>query len=189
MTTPPSEAGFTLPELAITILLAALITSIAIPGLSNLTSSSKHSATVNEYRSAFSFARSKAVSTRKIVTLCPLSPSHNCTDQWEGQIAVFLDDDDDKRPDGDEVLRRLTPTTFSQKVLARTAHRDYFQFDQSGLSKGSIGSLVICTPLSAEGYKLTYLALSMGGRLRATQDENEDGKLTLPWGTVIHCDS
>ncbi|MDI9246788.1 GspH/FimT family pseudopilin [Marinobacter sp. CHS3-4] len=182
--------GFTLIEALITLTIFALITGFVSSSLAPLVAANRHSESVNEAMRMFSIARSYAIHRNSLTTLCPLSPaSQKCTDDWSLPVSVFPDSNNDKRPDSGKIYQLFTPATEQSTIFSRTAGRGYFQLGADGMSRGSMGSLVVCTPAETgkRHTKMTYIALNIGGRVRALADKDKDGRLTLPWGTVISC--
>lgn len=85
--------GFTLVELMITLALAAIIMSLAIPGFQDIIRNNRAATQSNELVAALSLARSEAVKRGARVSLCPSTNGAACTggtDWAEGWI-VFLD--------------------------------------------------------------------------------------------------
>jgi type IV fimbrial biogenesis protein FimT len=179
--------GFTLVELALTLALAAILAGIASTSWSRLVSQTRHTDVINATHQVFSTARSYAVHQRTLTTICPLSATLECTDDWNKPISVFPDIDNDKRPDDGRIYRVFQLSKRQSRFHSRTAGRGYFQLAQNGMSHGTMGSLVACSYVSGNKVRMSYLALNIGGRLRTLHDEDGDGTIKLPWGTVVTC--
>ncbi|MBK1852828.1 MULTISPECIES: GspH/FimT family pseudopilin [unclassified Marinobacter] len=179
--------GFTLIELAITLLLVGLLAGLASNSWTSLISSTRHASTINETHRIFAFARSYAVNKRVLTTICPLSNAMTCTDDWSKPVSVFPDEDNDKRPDGGEIHRITDLAKDQLDIYSRTAGRGYFQFAPNGMSHGTMGSLIVCSRSEEEPVEISYLAVSIGGRLRHLRDEDHDGVIRLPWGVSLTC--
>lgn len=83
--------GFTLIELMITLLLAAIIMSLAVPGFRDLVQNNRAATQSNELVAALALARSEAVKRGVNVMLCPSSDQATCTggDWQDGWIVVL----------------------------------------------------------------------------------------------------
>lgn len=187
MPTRKALMGFTLIELLFTVVLLALLAGMASMSWSTLIGSSKHRQMINDLRLVFAVARSYATDKRGLTTVCPLSASQRCIDDWSLPIAVFTDKNNDKRPDNGKILRLFKPVPEKSTLYSRTAGRGYFQLAPDGMSRGTMGSLVACTSVPGSATQMSYVALNIGGRLRVLSDANGDGEIKLPWGPVLTC--
>jgi type IV fimbrial biogenesis protein FimT len=74
--------GFTLVELLVTLSVAGILVSIAIPNFQTLMASNRMSAQANDLITALTFARSEAVKRAANVTVCSSSDGATCTGGW-----------------------------------------------------------------------------------------------------------
>ena len=180
--------GLTLVELIITIALFSLLAGIASTSWTGLVAANRHADLVNKTHRLFATARSHAVHQKILTTICPLSTSGTCVDQWDLPVSVFSDRDNNKQPDGADIHRTLQLSGDHSLLISRTAGKGYFQFSANGMSHGTMGSLIACTR-DGGSFEMSYLALNIGGRLRAVHDDDDNGEILLPWGTKISCPS
>lgn len=85
-----NSGGFTLVEMVITVAVAALLLSVAVPSYRGLMQSSRITAQTNDIVSALHLARSEAVKRGVAVTLCPTTDGSTCagaTDWTSGWLA------------------------------------------------------------------------------------------------------
>lgn len=179
--------GYTLVELVLTLALATILAGIASTSWSRLVSETRHTDVINASHRVFSAARSYAVHQRTLTTICPLSDTLECTDNWNKPISVFPDRDNDKRPDNGRIHKVFQLSRSQSRLHSRTAGRGYFQLAPNGMSHGTMGSLVACSYSSRNEIRMSYLALNIGGRLRTLHDDDGDGTIRLPWGTLLTC--
>lgn len=85
--------GFTLVELMITLALAAIILSLAVPGFQDIIRNNRAATQANELVAALGLARSEAVRRGARVSLCPSTDQASCTGgtDWADGWIVFLD--------------------------------------------------------------------------------------------------
>ncbi len=183
----PRASGFTLVEAVLTVILLATLAGMASISWSNVVSNNRHHNLINDTHRMFATARSFAVHHNTLTTICPLSANMQCIDDWNQPISIFPDRDNYKRPDSGKIHKVFELGNPSSHLFSRTAGRGYFQFSSDGMSHGTMGSLVACSGVNTGEYRMTYMAINIGGRLRSLGDENRDGKITLPWGTTISC--
>lgn len=179
--------GFTIVELLLSILLVSVIAGLAAPSFTGLIAQSRHNSTLGDMRGLFQLARSHALTTGRTVTICPLDGGKECLDEWSRPVSLFIDENRDGRPDDGRILRTLAAVSHSETRYSRTAGRGYFRFSPDGLSAGTLGSIVYCTHLAERRAVLSYVALSIGGRLRVQTEETPDGSMRLSWGATVTC--
>lgn len=179
--------GFTLIELIVTLALVAVLAGFASASWTSIVTSTRHTDIVNGAHRMFALARSYAINQRTLTTVCPLSASLTCTNDWNKPVSIFPDRDNDKRPDDAKVHRIFNLTKGRSKLYSRTAGRGYFQFSPNGMSHGTMGSLVACSFYGDGSVEMSYLALNIGGRLRSLHDDDGNGVITLPWGAKLTC--
>lgn len=185
MTPSNSASGFTLLELLIVLVFIAIAGSYTLTSWGSWVDTSRHRNLILSYQDHFAYARWEAVSSKKIVTICPLSTAGICTDDWNREVSVFHDVDRDRKPDGGNVLRIISsPEGF--KVTSRTGGKGYLRFSPNGMTHGMTGSLVVCSS-HARKNQMSYLALNKGGRLRIQHDDDQDRIIKLPWGATLKC--
>lgn len=180
-----SASGFTLVELLIVLVFIAIAGSYTLNSWGGWVDNSRHRKLILSYQDHFAYARWEAVTSRKVVTICPLSATGTCTDDWNRKVSVFHDVDRDGQPDSGEVLRIMSrPDGFS--VTSRTGGKGYLRFSPDGTTYGMTGSLVVCSGKNRTNL-MSYLALNKGGRLRIQHDDDQDRLIRLPWGTTLEC--
>lgn len=85
--------GFTLIELMMTLLVASIILTMAVPGFRGLIQNNRAATQSNELISALSLARSEAVKRGARVSVCPTANQTSCTAgvDWSIGWMVFVD--------------------------------------------------------------------------------------------------
>ena len=183
-----TDSGFTAIELLVTIAVAAILLSLAVPGFSNLISSNRISAQTNEFVAAASFARTEAIKRGSPVIVCRsteallLSDAPECvtgTGGWESGWIVFSDDngDDVEDPtDGDgeldedeQILRTRGPfgnAAYSIRGNNPVANR--LIFTDQGMTR-TPGSFTICNDKRPTDPR--FVILSTPGRMRVLTPE------------------
>jgi type IV fimbrial biogenesis protein FimT len=135
-----TQAGFTLYELLITVLVIGVILSLAVPNMQDFTRNSRMTSTANDMHAAFHLARSESSRAKTNITICPSADGASCGGTWEDGYIVFVDDDGDLTVDGgtDSVLR--SHGAIAEGVsLAVADDATYFSFASTGLGRPNVG--------------------------------------------------
>ncbi len=164
-------SGFTLYELLITIVLIALISSLAIPSFAASIARQRQRAEIDALFHAIHLARKESIMRRKVVSLCPSLDGRSCSASrdWSSGWLMFENKDRDSPPrvdPGEPVLTR-------HKVLDQVqidANRKGFTLRATFL-RATNGTFVVC---DTEGrIQARALVVSYTGRPRvATHTPN-----------------
>jgi type IV fimbrial biogenesis protein FimT len=86
-------SGFTLVELMVTLAVAAILATLAIPSFWNIIQNNRATTEANELVSALHFARSEAIKRATRVSLCPSTNQTGCTGgtDWSDGWIIFVD--------------------------------------------------------------------------------------------------
>lgn len=104
-----SQQGFTLIETIVTMVVAAVLLTIAVPAFRGMILSSRLATLTNEMVRTLNLARQEAIKRGVRVVMCPSGDAANCIEngQWEQGWIVFSDNDGNNSldaGDGDSVL-------------------------------------------------------------------------------------
>jgi prepilin-type N-terminal cleavage/methylation domain-containing protein len=165
---PPSliSNGFSLIEILVTISIAAIAFTIAIPSLSDFTVQMRVDNEVSKLQRLLLITRSAAINSGQNATLCPLQDDNTCDEastNWASRIgAVSVDG------------------LILEREAIQGGDELYFAFDSvtynpSGqLNTGNIGLFSYCPNGSTDFCRGVDLSLS--GRTYLSSDINGDGK-------------
>ena len=148
--------GFTLFELLITMIVAAVLLAIVVPGLSSFVNSSRLRATQSEFVSALTLARSEATRRGGEVVVSALGNADGS--EFLGGWRVFSDTDGDgDLDDGEPVIREYAPLSgqlrFTATVGETTTKATSTTFNSRGFLKGPALKFTLCGPSgTTKGY-------------------------------------
>jgi len=131
------HGGFTLIEVLITIALASILLTIAIPSFRYVTNSNRISGEVNGLLGDLQFARAEAIKEGRNVSVCVSSDGANCTGgtAWQNGWIVFSDPTNFGFVDpGETVLRQQT--TFSSTDTFTSSGLSAITFNREGYAVG-----------------------------------------------------
>jgi len=171
--------GFTLIELMITMAVVSIVLLTGLPSLNKLTDSNRLVSQINSLAGSLALARSEAIKSGKVVTICASSNTTSCNvTTWQSGWIVFTDLDKDTVNDGgtDDTaiqIRRalnggpslkltLSDNTGTYQFLPDGSSRD------SNLSGSTIGTFVLC-PKDNDVNKAAALNINFIGRSSSAQ--------------------
>lgn len=147
------ERGFTLVELAITLVVLAVLVTLAAPSFTNMTQRNRLTAAANEVSAILQVARMDAISRGQAVTVCPSPDGSTCgiSEGWS-RLIVFVDPDRTAAVvDKDDFLRELwiDGAGLSVDASSNVAAGPWIRFSADGLVRmsgnGRQGAITVCS--------------------------------------------
>ncbi|OWW22472.1 GspH/FimT family pseudopilin [Noviherbaspirillum denitrificans] len=106
--------GFTLVELTVTLSVAAILFTVAVPSFVGIIRDLQLSSAANDFFAAINLARAEAVQRGLRVDLMPVGDSGDWAQGW----VVFVDRNRNRRPDGGEVIFLHGPAPDGLRITA-----------------------------------------------------------------------
>lgn len=155
----PLAAGFTLVELMVTLVVAAVILGIAVPNFTGLVNSSRLTAQANELVTGIQLARSEAIKLNRQVSFCGSTDGINCAAAGDWSQWLVL-----RASDG-ELLHSgvVNPST---RVWAADGALNFRSDGLARLANGAVanGNITVCMPVSRPAQNIRQVALAGGSR-------------------------
>ncbi len=182
------EKGFTLVELIVTLVVAAILLTLAAPNLSSFLQRDRLGAQANELLSDLAYARSEAIKRGTVVIVCkttdPMSATPGCNttvaDPWTSGRVIWFDDNNNSTIEADEVLRVRQALDGNGNALYGDGNPggtgNEVRFTQLGMADppGGNTQFVLCDK-RGPGEALA-VAIGLTGRARVTErGKNKDG--------------
>lgn len=99
--------GVTLIELLVTISIAVILMTVAVPGFQTLMTSNRLSSITTEFMGTINLARSEAIKRGLPAVICHSSNGSTCGGSWSDGWIIFVDADADGVKDAGETLVRV----------------------------------------------------------------------------------
>lgn len=171
------QAGYSLYELLITLLIAATVLSVGLPSFGRLAADQRLRAQIDPVFHAVHLARKTSIARRQVVTLCPSTNFEDCHDSadWSSGWILFVNADRDHpavRDDGEPLLavHRGDPR------VRITANRRSFTLRATQL-RATNGTFVFCDRAGRTAARA--LVVSYTGRPRVALADRR--------GNAYHC--
>lgn len=169
-------SGFTLTELMVVLAIAAVLLAVATPSLRQLIERQRLRTTANDLFAAIDLVRSQAITRGRRVTMAPLDPTGS---DWSKGWVVFIDRNDNRRPDADEeVIFEQGPAATGISIrygFSASPGTAYIAYNGAGRSCSSNnsqaahwGSLSVMLGEQARNIKINML-----GRVRICDPQKE----------------
>ncbi len=166
------DRGFTIVELLVTLGVATILVSVAVPSFRTISMNSKQAGTVNELVAGMHLARNTAITLNARVGICASSNGVSCevVDWNEGWIA-FHDEDGDQVRDADETILG-TSSGVNGITIDSTQFPNTFTYRPNGrVMNGALatnsGEFALCDRRGSDHAKVVML--DMSGRPRLSE--------------------
>lgn len=170
-----STKGFNLMELMITVAILGILTSVAVSPLRQTVERAQTRAALSQVHVAFKLSRQTAVYHQQLVTLCPLDAEQRCSNDWNGELTVFLDPTNVRAVMNEEQVIQRFPSVEHGTMRAAPAWKSYFQFTSRGSSHGTLGHVRYCPDHQTAAARIV---VSMSGRSRSEWLDQTDTPLS-----------
>lgn len=180
------QTGITLVELLITLVFISLLLALSGPSYNSLVNASKRDAEVNDLLAFMVMARHESIMSGEIVTLCPLNTKKECGRDWNGELHLFKDPENNRALSNDRQVIRTLPATSTGKRVVRSLSRSYFQYRPNGMILSDLGNITWC-PENEDPKTAGHIIVSRGGRVRLATDLDGDQIPNRANGKNVDC--
>lgn len=179
------QSGVTLIELLIGIAIVSLMLTTVAPSVREILIQNRIIGQINELSAVVQFARHTAINDQVTSVLCPTQNFATCTLDWNDPKMVFPDVNNDGIRGLGEDLLVGTGNIVDTNNLSGPAGVISFQ------ANGSVASpttLLLCHQENEDRFARA-LIISLQGRVKMSQDSNNDGVHENNSGVALDCGS
>lgn len=170
VTLPAQQAGFTLIELMIVIVLVAIFITVGVPSFQNLVSDNRLSTQANSVVSSLQLARSEALKLRTPVSVCRSTDGASCSGAgaWETGWLVFVDTNANGDVDGEQIIHSSSGLNSNNTLRASAApFNDFVNYQPSGLQSAAAGDFRLCDGNNPDVNQGRQISISSTGRVQS----------------------
>jgi type IV fimbrial biogenesis protein FimT len=177
----PRLGGFTILELMITLLIAAVLLGLAVPAFGGMWRDSQRTVAVNAFVHGIYLARTTAVMQGQVVSICRTSDGETCSNQtadWQRGWMVFVNldrDDPPVRDDGEPVL--AVQAAWDAGTITSNRRSYSFRPHQHRVINGSV---VFCDRRGST--QARAVIINKAGRPRVARHDSDNRPLRCPSG-------
>lgn len=182
--------GFTLVELAITLVVLAVLLGMASPLFTGLINGNRLTGNANELITAMQIARSEAVRRNVPASFCQSSNGTSCSAApaagWDGWL-VFADDDGDNVVDAAEIVRSGIIEDPIQVIASPSVTNATIIFRPDGLAYAGNtlldANMRVCLPVTNPNLNVRDVNIAVGGRIAVRAPIDAGGVCAAPANT------
>lgn len=194
----PTEEGFSLIELLVTLAVLAILLNVAAPSFQDVLARLDQSARYNRLASDLHLARGEAIKRAGTVRICPRDTDDGCGTDWVDGWLVYVERGGDASDvdTGETILRSYAPVPPAGVAIAATATVlpaangtvSGIAFDSRGRADWTLGTFVLCDSRGAEA-ALALIVNGAGGFRSASASDTSGEVVTDALGRAVACPS
>jgi type IV fimbrial biogenesis protein FimT len=166
------ESGFTLIEMMVTVAIAAILASLAVPSFRTMLVKRSTQSAADTLVSDMRYARAQALQRSTRVVMCSLAANSTSacsgdTPSWVNGWLIFVDKNSDDVVNGsDEILRVQQPMANIASIQSAPVNSDHpqFRFEANGWTKSSSQTFIITPTGSVPAGSTQLVCISNQGR-------------------------
>lgn len=161
----------TLPELLVTLSILAILIGFVTPAVGSLLQKNRHISEINQLHASLNFARSMAIQTRTMVSLCAGEQSCEGSRNWQGRILIFIDKNrNGVLDDNEQLLKAVDINPRHRWHWSNFRQQPYMSFRPDGMTHSLNGTFTLCDQQLA----IRGLVINITGRAITSQQADPD---------------
>ena len=182
-----STKGFTLIELMVSISVTSILAAIAVPNFSDFIVKMRVDNEVSQLHRMLLITRNAAINSGQKTILCPLASNSQCTTQWQNELSVFVDVNNNKQFDANEKVIKIRAAITVGDELIYGKGRNKITFKPTGQLSGLTNGTFRYCPQSHKSNS-RGIVVARSGRVYQSSDVDNDGIDENRGNKEINCD-
>jgi type IV fimbrial biogenesis protein FimT len=165
-----TQQGYTLLELMITVAIAAILLSIAVPSFQALIASSQLTTQTNNLLTALSTTRTQAIKNNTRATLCTSKDGLQCTlTPWHDGWLIYIDSNQNNALEPGEQITNQGQSTNAIEIRGNTNVANRISYRADGSLFSMVGTIRLCKATTAIQENTRNIIINHFGRARITR--------------------
>ena len=182
-----SLRGFTLIELMVSVSVTSILAAIAVPNFSEFIVQMRVDNEISQLHRMLLMTRNAAINSGQKAIICPLDNAFQCTSQWQNELSVFVDINDNKKFDANEKVISIRAAINAGDKLIYGKGRNKITFKPTGQLSGLANGTFEYCPKTHKN-RARGIIIARSGRLHQSSDINNDGLEESRTYRKINCD-
>jgi type IV fimbrial biogenesis protein FimT len=166
--------GVTLIELVVSVAVTSVLALIAVPNFNDFIVKMRVDNEISQLHRMLLITRNAAINSGQKAILCPLENNTHCTTQWQNELSVFIDVNDNKLFDANETVIKVRGAISSDDKLIYGKGRNKITFKPTGHLSGLANGTFRYCPKHYKNYS-RGIVVARSGRLYQSSDVDNDG--------------
>jgi type IV fimbrial biogenesis protein FimT len=169
----PSQRGFTLVELVVTVAVFAVLAALALPDFSETLRQWRRDSATRALSSDLLLARTESIKTSRRIAMCPSTNGTSCaaSSDWRNGWIVFEDDGaTDLAYDAGESVLKVVTAQAGIATLLSSGGVQFLQFLPNGLMSAGNTTFTVTPSGATAATMVNRVALSRIGRATVTTE-------------------
>ncbi len=166
--------GFTLIELMVSVSVTSILATIALPNFSEFIIKMRVDNEISHLHRMLLITRNAAINSGQKAIICPLDNNSQCSTQWQNELSVFIDVNNNKMLDANEKVIKIRAAITIEDKLVYGKGRTKITFKPTGQLSGLANGTFRYCPQNHKNHS-RGIVIARSGRVYQSSDVDNDG--------------
>jgi len=171
----------------VSVSVTSILAAIAVPNLSDFIVKMRVDNEISQLHRMLLITRNAAINSGQKAIICPLDNSSQCTTQWQNELSVFVDVNNNKLFDANEKVIKIRAAITTGDRLVYGKGRTKITFKPTGQLSGLANGTFRYCPQSYQKHS-RGIVVARSGRVYQSSDIDHDSIDENRGGKEIDCD-